>query len=185
MAEFTVRGRVAVDSHDAGSGETRVTITRHGALLASGTLARDGSFALGISGGRDVVVTLTATDRRARQIRNIIVGSSDVDLGLLQLDVAEYPPGIAGIAWDVREERPASGGEARLMLGERTLGSARIDDGGVFVLTPPADLPLDDATLRLELDVPSFARVSRPLVISDPTSSVRIGRIALTRATPG
>jgi hypothetical protein len=184
MADVRLRGRVRRVDGDATPAAVRVVVTSSGSVVGDMQVDADGRFDLVVPPRGDLVVTMLGQDRRALRLRPDVSGGELVDLGELDVPVAEFPPGVSGQAWDLYRDRPAVGGVATLRRGEEVVGADRIDINGEFAIEMTANHLLQDGTYQLVVEAPGYQPCERRVQVTDDITSYRIGRVELTAATP-
>lgn len=143
----------------------------------------DGGFEVRVPPGEDLVVTVLGEDHRALRLRPDVSGGELVDLGDIEVPVAEFPPGVSGKAWDLHADRPVTGGSATLRRGDVVVGTERIDSDGDFSIEMTGDRLLTAGTYQLVVEVPGYEPCERRIEVTDEVTSYRIGRVELTAET--
>jgi hypothetical protein len=182
VADVSLRGRVRSVREDVGAGTARIVVTSGGSIVGDSTVDEDGAFNLQVPSGDDVVVTVIGEDRRTLRLRADARGEL-VDLGELEIPVAEFPPGVSGKAWDLQDDRPVSGGVATLHHGSDIVGTDRIDSSGDFAIEMSGDRLLPEGSYQLTIDVPGYESRELRVDVIEGVTSYRVGRVELTART--
>ena len=178
-----LRGRVKPSRTDAGGRATTVLVMRGQSRLAEGPVSKSGRFEVRIPATRNVVVTILGEDGRVMRRRLTSIRGDGMDLGDLELPVAEFPAGIAGQAWDARDDRPVTGGRAMLRLDEAEIASERLDSNGSFAFELSLQNPMPAGTYHVIVEVPGYRRTDRVVDVTDDVTSYRMGHVEVMPAS--
>jgi hypothetical protein len=162
-----------------------VLVTSGASVVAAAPVSADGAFEIRIPTGRDLVLTVIGQDRRVLRRPLTALRGDRVDLGDLELPVAEFTPGMAGQAWDAQEERHVTGGEAILRRGRSVLARERLDADGQFSFELSEGTPLTAGAYQVAVEVPGYAPARTAVAVSNDETSYRLGRVELTRRRRG
>jgi hypothetical protein len=184
-AERSVMGIVKAPKGDEAGRASRVLVTSGASVVAAAPVSNDGAFELRVPAGRGLVLTIIGQDRRVLRVPLTAIRGDRVDLGDLELPVAEFAPGIAGQAWDAEEERHVTGGEAILRRGGTVLARERLDADGGFHFELSEGTLLTAGGYQVAVEVPGFAPARQAVAVSSDETSYRLGRVGLTRKRRG
>lgn len=162
-----------------------VLVTSGASVITAAHVSADGGFEIRIPPRRDLVLTIIGQDRRVLRRPLIDLRGDRIELGDLELPVAEFMPGIAGQAWDVQEERHVTGGEASLRRGRNVLTSTRLDADGQFSFELSEGTPFTAGTYHIVVAVPGYAPARRAVAVTTDETSYRLGRVELTHRRRG
>ena len=182
-ADRQLRGIVKPLAGDSGGRAAKIVVTRGGSLVAEARAGRGGAFRLAVPDAPDLVVTIIGQDRRVLRRRVRVHRGKQLDLGSLKLPVEEFPPGIAGQAWDAAEDRPIGGGSATLRHDGAVVATVRLDSHGAFAIELTEHTLLLAGTYYLTVDVAGYGSVERTIKVTDDVTSYRLGRIELASTT--
>ena len=156
-----------------------MVVTSGTSIVGDAPVGADGGFTLRVPGGEEVVVTVIGQDRRVLRLRPDAKGES-IDLGELEIPVAEFPPGVSGKAWDVQEDRPVVVGVATLRYSNDIVGTDRLDSSGDFAIEMSPDRLLLQGTYQLAIDAPGYESRELSVDVSEGITSYRVGRVDVT-----
>jgi hypothetical protein len=178
-----LRGIVKPPAGDAGGGAASVIVTRAGSLVAEAPVGPDGAFRVVVPDAPDLVVTVIGLDRRVLRRRIGAGGTGRLNLGSIELPVAEFPPGVFAQAWDAAEEHPITGGRATLRREGTVVAIAPLDGNGEFAIELTERTLLPAGTYRLAVEAPGYRPAERTIEVADDVTSYRIGRVELAAQT--
>jgi len=108
-----------------------------------------------------------------------------VDLGVIQLDPTEVPPGVTGQAWDTVRDTPIPQGRAELRSGARLVASDTIDGDGTFAVELSPSCLLLPGLYTLTVTAPGYRAGRRMFEVTVDVTSYLLGRVELGPTTPG
>lgn len=176
-------GRVRAREADPGARATRVLVTAGDEVLAAVPVDQDGRFELTVPRRAGLVLTVIGLDGRVVR-RPLGAGArSTVSMRDLDLAAAEFPAGIAGQAWDAVDDRPVTGGEARLLRPRIGPLTRLLDAAGWFSFELSAENPLTPGIYRVQVEAPGFEPSERSVQVTTEITSYRIGHVELAPKT--